>query len=334
MRSLFVTIVLLLAAVDAKAASNGLQEFSLTVEKQPARRYFVHAPGNHKSSQPLPVVLNLHGGGGDAEGTAISTLMNDGADKHGYLVVYPEGTGKRYRGKLFAAWNAGACCGDARQTNIDDVAYVARLLEDLPKHFNIDAKRIYVTGLSNGAMMSYRLACGLSDKIAAIAPVSGQAVFECQPKRHVPTLHIHGTADICAPYNGGPRGDCFAKYFHALLPFLPEKKVTDPIDYPSVPDSVKKWAHLNGIEASTPAKEFFHHGKATCTTQKGASPDQEVAFCKIEDGGHSWPGGGEGRVCRDPSSRKCRLWREIVGPISNDLVANEVIWSFFEKHSL
>jgi polyhydroxybutyrate depolymerase len=126
--------------------------------------------------------------------------LNAKADQAGVLAVYPDGTGSR----CSYFWNAGDCCGPAVWDGVDDVAFFDALLDDLAGAYSIDRQRVLATGMSNGAMMAYRLAAELSDRIAAIAPVAGRMATEgCRPRRPVPVLHFHGTTDEFIPFPPG-----------------------------------------------------------------------------------------------------------------------------------
>ncbi len=128
------------------------------------RHYTVHEPAKAGQDSPLPVVLVFHGGGSNAGVMARYAKMNDKADDAGFLVVYPSGTG---RAKRILTWNGGDCCGYAARQKVDDVKFVDQMLDDLAKRYRIDKRRVYATGISNGAMISYKLAAELADRIAA-----------------------------------------------------------------------------------------------------------------------------------------------------------------------
>src|SRR5262249_41276708 len=156
---------------------------------------------SYDGTRPFPVVLAFHGGGSNAGQMVRFSGLNDKADQAGFLVVYPNGTGRLEQA---LTWNGGNCCGYAMLNKVDDGAFVRALLDDLGKVAKVDAKRVYATGMSNGAILAYRLASELSDRIAAIAPVSGPMGTEkCNPTRPVPVLHFHGTDDDFAPFKGG-----------------------------------------------------------------------------------------------------------------------------------
>ena len=135
------------------------------------RSYLVHVPPKYDPKRPTPVVLAFHGGGQQRLEQMVRFCgLNEKADKEGFIAVYPNGTGRL---EQMLTWNGGNCCGYAMWNNVDDVGFTRALLDDLAKVANVDAKRVFATGISNGGIMCYRLASELSDRIAAIAPVSG-----------------------------------------------------------------------------------------------------------------------------------------------------------------
>src|SRR5262245_53543218 len=168
------------------------------------RSYFVHVPRSYDGTKSAPVVLAFHGGGSNARQMEHFCGLTDKAETEVVLVVDPSGTG---RTEQLLTWHGGNCCGYAQHEKVDDIEFVRRLLDDLEKVAKVDADRIFATGMSNGAIMSYLLASELSDRIAAIAPVGGpMGTKECHPQRPVPVLHFHGSDDKFAPFKGG-RGE-------------------------------------------------------------------------------------------------------------------------------
>lgn len=292
------------------------------------RTYKVHVPLNYNGSS-VPVVLALHGGGGNAEGLESSIFMKDTSDEKGFLLVYPEGVGSIILGKVFGVWNAGACCNSTVSNNTDDVGFISSMIDQLSADFSIDKKKVYATGISNGAQMSYRLACELSNKIAAIAPVAGQGVFyTCNPTRPVPVMHFHGTSDRCAHYNGGTCGGCTAEFYNKTFGIN-----MDP-DYfmcESVPSHIEYWRNMNNAPSTSTV--IFQNNSAVCVSY-GFNTLGEVNLCSIDGGGHTWPGGGYGGICINPLSNICKNYTEIAGNISYDINANEFMWEFFVRHEL
>jgi polyhydroxybutyrate depolymerase len=267
------------------------------------RSYLLHVPASYDGARPLPVVLIFHGGASDAERMIQFCGLNDKADQAGFLAVYPNGTGQLPRA---LTWNGGNCCGYAERRNVDDVAFVRALLDDLAKVARIDSKRIYATGMSNGAIMAYRLASELSDRIAAIAPVSGPMGTEkCSPKRPVSVLHFHGTDDLFAPLQGGqgPRS-------------------VSGTDFYSVDHSIRAWVTANGCpETPATVNEPHHAEDGTAVTRYTYGPGKdgsEVVSIIIAGGGHTWPG-------RQPLVK-------ILGKSTKNISANDVMWEFFQRH--
>ncbi|MFO0866569.1 MAG: PHB depolymerase family esterase [Gemmataceae bacterium] len=215
--------------------------------------------------------------------------------------MYPNGTGTH--SSFF--WNGGN--GPAAQANVDDVAFIDALLDDLGLAYPVDPKRVYVTGMSNGAMMAYRLAAELSKRIAAIVPVSGTLATEIgQPKCPVSVLHFHGTSDEFIPFTGG-KGS----------------KSIFGTDYRSVEDSIRLWVKANGC-VETPTIDVLADGRDGLRVSRktyGAGRDgAEVALVVIEGGGHTWPG-------KKPTAA-------VLGRSTLTVSANDLMWEFFQKHKL
>lgn len=312
-------------------------DFSYTVSVDgKSRSYLVHVP-QVSGGGALPAVLNFHGGGGRAEIVPTTTGMNATADRYGFLAVYPEGTtGGIVGGHPSNTWNAGRCCGKAMADRVDDAAFVEAILDDLQRRFPLDVRRVYATGISNGGMLTYRLACEIADRIAAIAPVSTVGVFgsdvgtfdRCQPARSVPTIHFQGRADPCILYDGGQSPDCYRKFIQAYLGIDIGPISTWVAD--SIPDFTAAWATINN--ATGAESEFFDQGETTCTSR--GSGVATTVLCVTEDSGHTWPGGNHGSVCDIPTSRACLTWKDTVGSITEDFSANEMMWNFFKDHPL
>lgn len=297
------------------------------------RTYKVHIPLDYDPGKETALVINLHGGGGNAESHIKTTQMDKAADKHGFIVVYPDGTGKEFLGRKFYSWNAGRCCGDAKEKNIDDIGFISAMLEKMEKDFNIDGNRVFVAGYSNGAQMAYRLACEMSDKIAAIAPVAAVGSLDaCNPKRPVPILHIDGTADTCSPYGGGKDcGACFAQMFKDFGITIN----VDTYSCESVDRYIKKWRDINGCRDS--GRMTYQKGSATCKTFSDCSDSAEISVCAMEGMKHIWPGGTYDGVpaCEiSLNSKNCKAYRGVVGELDDSIDANEMMWDFFMKHPL
>ncbi len=262
------------------------------------RSYIVHIPSSYDGSQPVPLVMDFHGGGGNAESQMQTSGFETLADEKGFIVVYPNGNG-RFGDKLLT-WNGGTCCGYAVANNIDDVGFVRAMIADLQAIAKIDMKRIYATGLSNGGIFSYRLACDASDLIAAIGPVSGTLNYlRCNPEEPVSVIHFHGTADQHVPYNGGAGDQSLAE-----------------VQFASVKDSIDFWLTSDQCP-STPKTESF--ADIQHDTYTNCANGTAIELYTIIGGKHAWPGGN------GPA------WPGGDQP-TQTISATKLIWDFFAVH--
>lgn len=296
------------------------------------RPYILHTPIGLDTKKPTPVILVLHGGGGDALGMLTITCpdknrsdpacIQNAADAEGFVTVFPSGT-KIMHMNRHRAFNAGGgadgfdCIGaSACEQGVDDIAYFKALLDDLAKKINVDTRRVFSTGLSNGGAMSHRLACELADRIAAIAPVGGANQFAtaavCAPSKQVPVLDIHGTGDPCWPFAGGPF-DCLGNQKQNLV----------GVPATIVGSAAKPgWSTLYGCDPTpviqtlpnsvADGTETFHEVYSHCKA--------DVEVLRIEGGGHTWPGGDQ------------YMKAKRIGPVSRDFNASTVIVDFFKRH--
>jgi polyhydroxybutyrate depolymerase len=212
--------------VQERAPGQGSKSGSLDIGGR-TRTYSLHIPPAYDAKKPLPLVLVLHGATQSPESAERMSGMSAKADRENFLVAYPSGMGRSGRRPT---WNSGNCCGYALENNVDDVAFLRALIDQLEHAYSVDPRRIFVTGISNGAMMAYRLGCELADKIAAIAPVEGAQDNDCRPSRPVSVIVFHGTADRLVPFNGGS------------TPFQIGPKRSDT----SVPSTVAFWVKQDG----------------------------------------------------------------------------------------
>jgi polyhydroxybutyrate depolymerase len=270
------------------------------------REFLLHLPKGSNGRSPLPLVVAFHGGGGDMEFMADDKKYGliSKSDEAGFIVAFPNGVGALGGNKL-ATWNAGKCCGKARDESSDDVAFVRKMIEEIKLRVRVDTRHVYATGMSNGGMMSHRLACEMSDTFAAIAAVAGtDNTVSCNPSRKISILHIHALNDDHVLFNGGAGPGAFRD----------ESKVND---FTSVPATIAAWSTRNTCKAPVVREEIGSSG-AYCEVHAGCAGDGEVKLCVTPDGGHSWPGGGKTRIGK-------------VHP-SEALSANDLIWDFFLKH--
>ena len=270
------------------ASGQGNKSGSLDIGGR-TRRYFLHAPPGYDGKKPLPLVLVLHGGGQSPESAERMSGMSAKADKEDFLAAYPSGTGRSSR---MPTWNSGNCCGYAIQNNVDDVAFLRALIDKLEHDYSVDPRRIFVTGISNGGMMSYRVGCELADKIAAIAPVEGAQNTDCRPSGPVSVIVFHGSADRLVPFNGGS------------TPFQIGSKRSDT----SVANAIAFWVKKDGC---LPNPKHNENGAAHTDIYSGCKNGTGVALYAIQGGRHLWPGS------------------RISG---NSVAATDLMWSFFLQH--
>jgi polyhydroxybutyrate depolymerase len=295
---LFVLILCLLACRAGKQNATSSTVTHTLIHDGVQRSYILYIPSSVDPSLPTPLVIAMHGGTGNAGSIIFSSEFNQVADDHGFIVVYPNGAG-HLEDKLLT-WNGGTCCGYAQRNNVDDVGFIRAMIVDIESRLSIDPKRIYATGMSNGGIMSYRLACEASDLFAAIAPVAGTLNFSpCSPTEPVAVIDFHGTADQNLPYAGG---------------FGSESLVN--VDFASVKDSVDFWISFNecSSQPETSSSDEVQHD-----VWEGCRNDSTVELYTIIDGGHAWPGGGMGWPGSDEPTQA--------------ISASEVIWEFFSEHS-
>ena len=295
-------------------APDGIDKRASLTHDNLKRTFLIHIPSFYSKSVQFPLVIALHGRGGNGESMILLTRrgFNKLADKDGFIVVYPYG--------IELNWNDGRMDEEANdrahRDNIDDVGFISALIDTMIKDYNINPERVYITGISNGAIMSYRLACELSYKIAAIAPVDGNIphlfLHECYPEMSVSLLAINNVNDPLVPYEGG---NIYSSFRHLNL-----GKVL------SVNESIEFWITRNKCSTIPVVTEEpdIDPKDGTRVTRKeyiNNFDGTEVILYSVDGGGHTWPGGFQ------------YLPSFIVGKTSRDIDANQIIWSFFKKHS-
>jgi polyhydroxybutyrate depolymerase len=245
------------------------------------RSYRLHLPAE-LADDPALVVM-MHGGGGSARQAERAYGWNDPADTAGFVVVYPDGLGR--------TWNAGDCCGGARRDGVDDVAFISALVDELQREFDVAADRTFATGMSNGAMMAYRLACE-TELFAAIAPVAGTIVTACDGPAPASVLHIHGLTDSQVRMDGEP-GDGAAD-----------------VDGMPVADAVAVFRTAGDCDPAVAVED-----PPVTTTASSCANGRRVVLVTVADAGHQWPGSDPREGAADQPSTA--------------LDATAVIWEFF-----
>jgi polyhydroxybutyrate depolymerase len=258
----------------------------------------VHLPPGYDGSRAMPLVLALHGMGGDGAGMARLTHFNQVADQGEFIVAYPDGLRRR--------WSFGRM---RLLGGIDDVGFIAALIAALSGDLRVDQRRVYAAGMSNGGGLIDLLICQRADLFAACAIVSatiGAFMAQiCRPSRPVSVMMIHGTEDSLVPFAGGGRRR------QVLL---------------SVPDTARHWARVADC-ADGPVVSYLpdvaHDGtRVRCEVYSGGQEGAEVVLYVIEGGGHTWPGG------------IAYLPEHIIGRTSRQMDASAVIWGFFQRHCI
>ena len=264
------------APIDAGATGTGTATTTPleTVEVGGVSRgYLLRTPDDAEDREPMPVVVMIHGAGGNGERAEAATGLTAIAETNGFIAAYPYGTQAANIPGEFS-WNAGVCCGVPARSGVDDVAFITAMLDQIAATYPVDPEQIYIGGFSNGGMLSYRLACELGDRIAGIAVVSGALnVPECAAPDPIDLLVIHGTADLVVPYAGGETAARTAARFGTWT-------------NTSVADSVDFWRERDGCERrpTTITEE-----SVTTETYLDCDGGTRIEVVTISEGGHEWP---------------------------------------------
>lgn len=291
MRIVAVFLSLLLSALPATAETVRLGD----------RSYEIQLPAEPRGA---PLILALHGGGGDPGQFARSSGFGRAAVKAGYAVAFPAGTGRR--GGRLLTWNAGYCCASAARNRVDDLGFLARVVEDAQGRFGLGAS-VYLTGMSNGAMMAEAFAALHPALVTAVAAVSGTMdTGTIRVRGPVPALIIHGTADAMVPYSGGKGASSLTR-----------------TDFASVASVVRAflapWG--SGLEQTDRQIDRRDDGTSVTVTDYQKQGRVILRLITIEGGGHNWPGG-----------RKAGRLPANDGAVTQEIDANVEILRFFAAH--
>jgi len=268
------------------AVPSGATEHRIAVASG-ERSYRLYRPAAAPGPSGYPLVVMLHGGLGSAVQAERSYGWDDLAASERFVVAYPDG--------LERSWNAGSCCGIPAKKDVDDVGFISAVVSDVARTVAVDPARSYVTGMSNGAMMAYRLACETT-LFAAVAPVAGDEMVSCADPAPASLLHVHGTADTKVPLDGSP-GSGIGK-----------------VDGPPIAQVVDSWRETDGCGAFTTTT------KESVTTRTASCPSgRTVELVLVAGAGHQWPGS---TAATYPGADKP----------SQAFSATRLIWTFFAAH--
>lgn len=253
------------------------------------RTYVLHVP----PGPPNGLVLNLHGAGMNGGQQAALTDYNAVADRFGFVVAYPDG--------IDATWADGRGASLPDRQGVDDVGFLAALIEQLRRDHGIPADHVFVTGMSAGGFMANRLVCERADLVSAIAPVAGTlgTAVPCTPSRPVSVMAVHGTADPVVPFDGGVMNG--------------RGGTSDIVSASALAERWREMDRCPGPLVAGPADG----GEVQQLTATGCAGDTEVMLVRINGGGHTWPAG------------RFSLPADVVGPTSFAVDASSATAQFF-----
>jgi len=237
------------------------------------RSYYIFLPPNYNPQKSYPMLFVFHGGFGNANSILKITNFRYYQNKYDFILIAPNGSG-RFNKEILLTWNAGRCGGFARDSNAKDTKFIDSIIEQTAGSYNIDRTRVYLTGLSNGAMLSYKIASQLSGKIAGFAPVCGSMNYlPSTPKNPIPVIIFHGTADRHVLYKGGVPLDFFEEKTRI------DKPVSAGVDF---------WVKNNKCN---PIPIRTKIGNIIIDKYINCENNANVILYTIVGGKHAWPGG-------------------------------------------
>ena len=294
-------------ADPATAAVGTVTDEWVTTPDGRRRHFRLYVPSAvAEGSESVPLLVALHGGLGSSDQFAANSGFDELAEANDFLVVYPDGIRAISERPGLQTWNGGYCCGPAADRNVDDVAYVRFLLDLLTARFDIDVSRVFAAGHSNGAIMAYRLACELSDRIVAIGVQAGSlGIDDCRPTDPVSVLHIHGLADTNHPIDGG-RGTGVAG-----------------VEFRSGRDAVREMSMKFDCIADPSRRTMTSNEDVENLVWSGCEEGSRIELVTVAGASHAWMGH------RAATAGAAAL----VGEPYMDFDASRAIWSFLNQHS-
>ena len=262
------------AGVSAPANAIGTRsERSLVTPDGRTRRYRIYVPSVIPSGTSVPLVIALHGGLGTSSQFEASSGLNGFAESNGFIAVYPDGVGNQPDGSGFQTWNGGYCCGPAATQSIDDITFIRNVVTDLRNSLPVNSSRVYALGHSNGGILSYRIACEMSDVVAAIGVQAGSnVVTDCRPALPVSVFHLHGTSDTNVPINGGKGSGLSTTVFV------------------SARSAVDAMATVDGCNVASPRSLITSNSDVTALSWTNCKSNSEVRLVTVKNATHAWMG--------------------------------------------
>ena len=298
-RYILLLFALLAVACSGPAAgpSSGAQAGDSVSIDGVERTWRMFVPDQYEERIALPLVLNFHGTGSTPEEQSQLSGFEVVAAREGFLVASPAANFSEKEGGLLT-WNV-----DLIENGVDDIEFIRKLIAAISSQYSVDPKRIYATGFSGGGRMSSRLACNLSESIAATGPVGGiQYPEDCNPARPVPVITFHGMSDMINHYI---------------------RQVDSPDHWRmGVEDALRGWVRRSGCT------DNYVEDQVSPTVSRLTYSDCEdgvdIVFYRSEDAGHTWPGSPGAKVMQEMG----------FGITNSEIPATDLIWSFFESHPL
>ena len=270
------------------------------------RRHFrLYVPSSYRPDQSAPLLIALHGGLGTSDQFATNSGFDDLAESNGFIVVYPDGIRAISDRPGLQTWNGGYCCGPAANKNVDDVGYLDFLLDLLEERFAIDSSRVFAAGHSNGAIMAYRLACELSDRVVAIGVQAGSlGIDECTPSHPVALLHVHGLADTNHPIDGGVGSG------------------VSGVEFRSGREAVRTLAELNECGVEPTVVKVPSNPDLEVSTWSECAGGADVRLITVDGASHAWMG----------HAGASEAAAGLVGEPYPDFDSSRAIWAFLADH--
>jgi polyhydroxybutyrate depolymerase len=280
--------------------------FPLATKDETSRSYSIYIPSTYTPEISSPLLIALHGISGWDLQFMYNTEFNNLAEANGFIVAYPNGNAELVDNKVIRSWNGGSCCAISQRNNSNDLSYINNLIDDVSSRYSINSKRVYLTGHSNGSMLAQKLACQLSNKIAAVAVVAGRLLLDtCNPESPVSVLQIYGTADTLNPENGGTTSYTLGTY-------------TYQFSSRPVMSSVQMLAVANGCSTNFSENKNVSNKDLTISTWPDCKSGVVVSSIKITGASHAWMG----HPAQSAESLK------LTGEPYMKIDASKVIWSF------